>query len=132
MAVRVAWNGVVDIVDHGAGVAPEDRIKVFQPFWRASSTGSGAGLGLAIVKEIADRHGVVVSVDETDGGGATFRFAFEPDGPARAAPLGLADAETVASPLGGGRLSDADGGFCRSPTTAPARADGLSAALARI
>jgi two-component system OmpR family sensor kinase len=81
--VRAARNGIVEIIDHGAGVAPEDRGKVFEPFWRGSVIAPGAGLGLAIVKEIAGRHGVMVEFAETPGGGATFRFRFEPAGPSR-------------------------------------------------
>lgn len=99
VAVRVARNGVVDIVDHGAGVAPDDRAKVFEPFWRSSSNGSGTGLGLAIVKEIADRHGVAVEVAETEGGGATFRFAFELDGSARTGRSStIPEADSIVSP----------------------------------
>jgi signal transduction histidine kinase len=78
--VKLDGEGVVEIVDHGDGVAPCDRTMAFEPFWRGATTGAGAGLGLAIVKEIADRHGVEVEVADTQGGGATFRFAFEPDG----------------------------------------------------
>jgi signal transduction histidine kinase len=69
-------NGVVEIVDHGGGVKPNDRALVFEPFWRGETNLPGAGLGLAIVREIADRHQVSVSVADTSGGGATFRLDF--------------------------------------------------------
>ncbi len=75
VVVRLA-NGVVEIVDHGDGVKPEDRASVFEPFWRGATTLPGAGLGLAIVREIADRHHVNVSVADTAGGGATFLLDF--------------------------------------------------------
>src|SRR5208337_3593594 len=77
VVVRLADDGEVEIVDHGAGVRPEDRALVFEPFWRGATTEPGAGLGLAIVKEIADRHHIAVSVEDTEGGGATFRFDFQ-------------------------------------------------------
>jgi signal transduction histidine kinase len=72
--VRVCGNGDVLVVDHGAGVAPADRERIFDPFWRRDDHHPGAGLGLAIVKEAATAHGGHVSVEETPGGGATFRF----------------------------------------------------------
>ncbi len=76
VVVRFADDGVVEIVDHGVGVRTEDRAIVFEPFWRGAASLPGAGLGLAIVKEIASRHRVDVSVGDTEGGGATFRFVF--------------------------------------------------------
>ena len=87
VAVRLASDGVAETVDHGEGVAPEDRTMAFEPFWRGEAKGPGAGLGLAIVKEIADRHDVPVELRETTGGGATFRFAF---GPVSASPSAVA------------------------------------------
>ena len=69
-------NGVVEIIDHGGGIKPEDRASVFEPFWRGATILPGAGLGLAIVREIADRHRVKVGVADTAGGGATFLLDF--------------------------------------------------------
>ncbi|MGO3146055.1 MAG: ATP-binding protein [Leucobacter sp.] len=66
-----------EIVDHGAGVPEQLREKIFGRFWRADSSRNretgGSGLGLAIVQSIVEAHGGRVSVDETPGGGATFR-----------------------------------------------------------
>ncbi len=71
--------GILDIVDHGEGIPPQIRDKIFQRFWRADtsrarSTG-GSGLGLAIVSGIISAHKGSVEVLETPGGGATFRIA---------------------------------------------------------
>ncbi len=64
------------VVDHGAGIAPEDAAHVFERFWRSDPARvrahGGAGLGLSIVAAIADAHGGRVSIVETPGGGATF------------------------------------------------------------
>jgi len=70
--------GVLDVVDHGEGIPPQIRDKIFQRFWRADtsrtrSTG-GSGLGLAIVSGIISAHKGSVEVLETEGGGATFRI----------------------------------------------------------
>ncbi|HVH62395.1 MAG TPA: ATP-binding protein [Candidatus Dormibacteraeota bacterium] len=74
----------VRVSDHGPGIPPELREKVFQRFFRAGD-GNGnsgtTGLGLAIVKGLVEAHaGTVVIEDGTDGG-ATFRFTL-PEAPA--------------------------------------------------
>lgn len=70
---------MLDIVDHGEGVPPQIRDKIFQRFWRADTsrtrTTGGSGLGLAIVSGIIAAHRGTVDVLETPGGGATFRVA---------------------------------------------------------
>ncbi|TAJ47602.1 MAG: HAMP domain-containing histidine kinase [Herbiconiux sp.] len=72
--LRVA---TVDIVDHGEGIPPQIREKIFQRFWRADSSRTretgGSGLGLAIVSSIVAAHHGTVEALETPGGGATFR-----------------------------------------------------------
>ncbi|GAB3038090.1 hypothetical protein GCM10027052_16480 [Parafrigoribacterium mesophilum] len=74
-ARRVA---MLDIVDHGEGIPPQIREKIFQRFWRADSSRAretgGSGLGLAIVSGIIASHKGTVEVLETPGGGATFRI----------------------------------------------------------
>lgn len=72
--VRVCGTGDILVVNHGAGVPSIDRERIFDPFWRRDDHHPGAGLGLTIVKEAAAAHGGHVSVEETPGGGATFRF----------------------------------------------------------
>ncbi len=71
--------GILDIVDHGEGIPPQIREKIFQRFWRADSSRTretgGSGLGLAIVLGIIASHKGEVQVLETPGGGATFRVS---------------------------------------------------------
>lgn len=70
-------SAIVEIVDHGEGIPPQLREKIFQRFYRADSSRNrdtgGSGLGLAIVSAIVAAHRGTVEVDETPGGGATFR-----------------------------------------------------------
>ena len=73
--VRVTAEAVVEVVDHGAGVAPEDRTQIFEPFWRKTNATPGSGLGLAIAKELMDRHAGRIWVEETEAGGATFKLS---------------------------------------------------------
>ena len=78
--------GVLEVVDHGEGIPPQIREKIFQRFWRADSSRTretgGSGLGLAIVSGIIASHRGEVTVQETPGGGATFRVSVPllPDG----------------------------------------------------
>ncbi len=69
---------MLDVIDHGDGVPPQIRDKIFQRFWRADTSRTretgGSGLGLAIVSGIIASHRGEVTVLETDGGGATFRI----------------------------------------------------------
>jgi len=75
--IRVGADRVIEVVDHGEGVAPEDRELIFEPFWRKSDAPQGTGLGLAIVKEIVEMHNGRISAEETPGGGATFRVTLQ-------------------------------------------------------
>lgn len=57
------------VTDDGPGIAPEDRNKVGERFYRIlGSDETGSGLGLSIVKRIAELHGATVSLSEGDGG----------------------------------------------------------------
>ena len=83
---------VVSVIDHGEGVPPQIRDKIFQRFWRADTSRTretgGSGLGLAIVASIVAAHHGTVEVVETPGGGATFRVS-----------LPLADSPTAPRPV---------------------------------
>lgn len=67
----------LSVIDHGDGIPPQIREKIFQRFWRADSSRNrdtgGSGLGLAIVASIVASHRGTVDVVETPGGGSTFR-----------------------------------------------------------
>ncbi|GAA1796904.1 HAMP domain-containing histidine kinase [Planosporangium flavigriseum] len=82
-------TAVLEVIDNGPGIAPEQADRVFQRFYRvdkartrqaASGAGgvqagrhSGAGLGLAIVAALVAAHDGSVEVDSVVGNGATFR-----------------------------------------------------------
>ncbi len=69
-------GGEVRVRDHGPGIAADERERVFDRFYRATSARSqpGSGLGLAIVREVAEAHGGSVSAEEAPGGGALLRL----------------------------------------------------------
>ncbi|HTT13096.1 MAG TPA: sensor histidine kinase N-terminal domain-containing protein [Burkholderiaceae bacterium] len=60
---------VLEVEDNGPGIAPDERERVFERFYRASiASGHGSGLGLAIVREIAVGHGAQVDLLDSPGG----------------------------------------------------------------
>ena len=68
-------HAVLHIDDRGPGVPPDQRERIFEPFYRlpgASEREGGVGLGLALVRQIAVRHGGSVACDNREGGGARF------------------------------------------------------------
>ena len=75
-------NGSVylEVQDHGIGIAPEDRQKVFEKFHRVSDAlvhnTKGSGLGLTLVKHIVEAHHGHIELDSKPGRGSCFRLAF--------------------------------------------------------
>lgn len=69
-AIENGW-AVIDVLDRGPGIPPEDIERMMRPFTRMNSarSGSGTGLGLAIVERIAQMHGGEVRLAPRDGGG---------------------------------------------------------------
>lgn len=76
ITVRIRDDGpawVVSVADEGAGIAPEDRERVFNRFERLGKEGvQGSGLGLAIAKQVVALHQGAIGVDDAPGGGALF------------------------------------------------------------
>ena len=73
--VREGSHAVVRVGDHGPGVPPSERERIFEPFYRlpgASERAGGVGLGLALVRSIATRHQGRVHCEDQPGGGAIF------------------------------------------------------------
>lgn len=65
----------VSVRDHGPGLAPDLRDRVFDKFVRGSTSSvTGTGLGLYIARQIVEAHGGTISVDSVPGQGATFEF----------------------------------------------------------
>lgn len=92
VAARVR-DSLIDIavLDQGIGLTPEQRVRIFERFYRADpararNTG-GTGLGLSIVKHVAQDHGGEVTVWSEPTHGSTFTLSIpravdaEPDNP---------------------------------------------------
>jgi signal transduction histidine kinase len=68
-------DAVLRVRDHGAGISPDERERIFDPFFRParrSESGGGWGLGLSLARQIATRHGGTINCGEATGGGAEF------------------------------------------------------------
>ena len=64
----------ISVADNGPGIPPDQREKVFVPFFTTKRQGSG--IGLTLVRQIAAAHGAGVDIGETAGGGTTIRLRF--------------------------------------------------------
>ncbi len=101
---RDETHAIIEVVDTGPGLTPEQAERVFERFYRADPArtrraggGISTGLGLAIVAALVAGHNGTVAVDETPGGGATFRvrLPLAPEPPDGADPDGADRAEWV-------------------------------------
>jgi signal transduction histidine kinase len=67
----------IEVSDTGAGIKPEERARLFTPYY--TSKPHGTGLGLAIVQSIISDHGGRISVDSAPGRGTTFIIELPPN-----------------------------------------------------
>lgn len=73
-------GAVLAVDDRGPGIPEGAGRSIFDLFTHGSDTRGNTGLGLALVREIATAHGGCCSVEDRDGGGASFRLSFpDPD-----------------------------------------------------
>jgi len=72
-------HAFVMVEDAGPGIAPEQRKRVFERFYRVPNNPSadGCGIGLAIVQAVVDMHHAQIELERSDLGGlrAVVRFA---------------------------------------------------------
>jgi two-component system OmpR family sensor kinase len=77
-ALNTGENAVLQVVDNGPGIPPEERERVFDRFYRrGASDVPGSGLGLAIVRRIAEQQGAQVRLETPSSGkGLAVRVIF--------------------------------------------------------
>jgi signal transduction histidine kinase len=75
--VRVSERGAsvrTEVSDTGPGIPAGALPSLFEPYFRAQSSGEGLGLGLATVKKLAESHGGAIGVASVVGKGSVFWF----------------------------------------------------------
>nr|WP_229483130.1 sensor histidine kinase [Massilia horti] len=87
-ARRDGERALLEVEDTGPGIAPTERTRVFERFYRILGTSvPGSGLGLAIVREIAQQHGAEIDIFNNPRSlsaklpGCLFRLTFPPPAP---------------------------------------------------
>jgi signal transduction histidine kinase len=78
IGIRVSRPASIEVSDEGAGIPPDQREQIFEPFYRLTPLDRGAGLGLNMVREIVLLHGGHISVADGATGGACFRMTLPP------------------------------------------------------
>ncbi|MPT36935.1 MULTISPECIES: ATP-binding protein [Achromobacter] len=75
-------GGFLRVADDGPGIAPAERERVFDRFYRAAGTaGGGSGIGLSLVAQIAAQHGAEVAMGTgLRGAGVALTVSFPPAG----------------------------------------------------
>ena len=76
ISTRETDSGIyVRVSDTGAGIAPENLSRIFNPFFTTRKGSGGVGLGLYVSKHIAQKYGGSMSVDSKVGEGTTFNIS---------------------------------------------------------
>jgi two-component system sensor histidine kinase HupT/HoxJ len=70
----------VRVRDNGAGIAPDDLVRVFDPFFTTKPLGQGTGLGLSISYGIVTEHGGNLTAANHAQGGAVFMLSLPMEG----------------------------------------------------
>jgi signal transduction histidine kinase len=65
---------LLQVKDHGVGMSPPERERIFEAFY--STRRGGTGLGLAVVERIARAHRGSVEIDSAPGVGTVVRVTF--------------------------------------------------------
>ena len=69
---RTPQTAIVTVRDHGPGIDPKDRARLFERFYQANPGRSGMGLGLFITRQIVELHGGRIYAEFPDDGGTRF------------------------------------------------------------
>jgi two-component system sensor histidine kinase GlrK len=68
---------VIDVMDSGPGIPPEERNRIFEAFYQGKTPQGGhvkgTGIGLSVVTEFVNAHGGSIEILEAKAGGAQFR-----------------------------------------------------------
>jgi two-component system, NtrC family, sensor kinase len=83
---------ILEVIDNGDGIRPENISKIYTPFFTTKGEGKGVGLGLAVVYGIVQAHGGDIELHSIVGEGTTFKVTLPVEPP----PPSESDATPVA------------------------------------
>ena len=69
----------ITVTDNGSGISPENKAKIFSPFFTTKPVGQGTGLGLSVCYGIIDSMGGTMAVKSDQGGGTVFSIRLPMD-----------------------------------------------------
>jgi two-component system OmpR family sensor kinase len=116
-------QAVLVVRDHGPGLTPDQADRVFDRFYRAStSRDGGSGLGLFIVATLARGFGGRATVESAPGQGSAFTVVLPLDSGERNRPTGSEGADPEASEPGHDGALEEPAGTGARPTGAPDQA----------
>ncbi len=76
--IRVAEEGeraVAEVIDSGSGIPADARDRIFDRFFRATTSATGTGLGLSIARGAVEASGGRLTLESSGPSGSTFRIA---------------------------------------------------------
>ncbi len=65
---------IVEVVDTGSGIRPQDLERIFEPFFTTKPLGKGTGLGLSVCYGVVQSWGGHIEAESTLGRGTTMRI----------------------------------------------------------
>jgi signal transduction histidine kinase len=68
----------IEVLDTGAGIAPEHMIRIFDPFFTTKPVGQGTGLGLSISYQVIQEHRGTIRASSKPGEGSCFTICLPP------------------------------------------------------
>jgi signal transduction histidine kinase len=71
-------NILISVTDTGTGIAPENRTRIFEPYFTTKA--KGTGLGLAVSHRIIEAHGGTITAANESSGGCRFEISLPLDG----------------------------------------------------
>jgi PAS domain S-box-containing protein len=90
---------VIEVIDEGEGIAPDDQERIFQEFVQLGKTQltEGTGLGLPISRRLAELLRGSLTVESEPGRGSTFRLSLPPTAERASSPR-IADQDMTPRP----------------------------------
>jgi signal transduction histidine kinase len=79
-------QAVLTVSDRGRGIAPDEREKIFEPYYRARNSRGvhGAGIGLYVARKFVEHHRGTIRIDGALGAGTQVTICLPVAGPAKA------------------------------------------------